>query len=145
MFGVDPATIPPLTQEATTRWVDQLAKHPHAWVIEHAGQLLGEIRLDGVDRTDYRARLAVGLYDPSKLGVGLGREAIRLVLGYAFGDLGLHRVGLRVVTYNARAICCYLACGFVEEGREREAAYVAGEWHDDVMMGVLAREFVRSS
>lgn len=35
----------------------------------------------------------------------------------------------------------YLACGFVVEGREREAALVGAERHDDIMMGILAREF----
>jgi RimJ/RimL family protein N-acetyltransferase len=65
------------------------------------------------------------------------------VLEYAFGELGLHRIGLRVVAYNVRAIRCYSACGFIEEGREREAAHVAGEWHDDVIMGLLSREFGR--
>jgi len=55
--------------------------------------------------------------------------------------MSLHRVSLRVLAYNVRAIRCYSACGFVEEGREREAAFVGGEWHDDVMMGLLAHEF----
>ena len=34
--------------------------------------------------------------------------------------LGLHRVGLRVLAYNDRAIRCYKKCGFREEGRERQ-------------------------
>ena len=71
---------------------------------------------------DQRARLAVGLYDPAKLGQGTGRQAIRLVLDHAFGGLRLHRVGLRVISYNVRAIRAYRACGFTEEGREREAS-----------------------
>jgi [ribosomal protein S5]-alanine N-acetyltransferase len=142
MFGVDSSVLPRLTEGAAKRWIDSLAAHPHAWVVEHEGRLLGEIRLDDLDEHDRRARLAVGLYDPAKLGVGLGREAIRLVLKHAFENLGLHRVSLRVVDYNILAIRCYRACGFVEEGREREAASVAGEWRDDVIMGLLAREFV---
>jgi RimJ/RimL family protein N-acetyltransferase len=142
MFGGDPNAIRPLTEAAARQWVERLAEHPHAWVVEHEGRFLGEIRLDGLDLHDSRARLAVGLYDPAKLGVGLGREAIRVVLKYAFQELGLHRISLRVVDYNMRAIRCYRACGFVEEGREREAASVAGEWRDDVIMGLLAREFV---
>jgi [ribosomal protein S5]-alanine N-acetyltransferase len=142
MFGGDPNAVPTLTEEAAKRWVDGLAAHPHAWAVEHEGRLLGEIRLDDLDQHDRRARLAVGLYDPAKLGIGLGREAIRLVLKHAFGKLGLHRISLRVVDYNIRAIRCYRACGFVEEGRESEAASVADERHDDVIMGLLAREFV---
>ena len=34
--------------------------------------------------------------------------------------------------------------GFVEEGREREAAYVGGAWHDDLIMGVLEHEAGRT-
>jgi RimJ/RimL family protein N-acetyltransferase len=141
MFGGDPNAFATLTKEEAKRFVDSLAAHPHAWVVEHEGRFLGEIRLDNVDEHDRRAGLAVGLYDPAKLGMGLGREAIGLVLKHAFGELGLHRISLRVVDDNTRAIRCYRACGFVEEGREREAAYVAGEWHDDVIMGLLSREF----
>ena len=47
-----------------------------------------------------------------------------------------------MLAYNTRAIACYARCGFVEEGREREAAYVDGTWHDDVVMGILDRELV---
>jgi [ribosomal protein S5]-alanine N-acetyltransferase len=141
MFGGDPGAIRPLTEAAAKMWVDRLAEHPCAWMVEHEGRMLGEIRLDAVDNHDRRAQLAVGLYDPAKLGMGLGREAIRLALKHAFDNLGLHRIGVRVLAYNIRAIRCYSACGFIEEGREREAALVAGEWHDDIIMGLLSRDF----
>jgi len=62
-------------------------------------------------------------------------------LEYAFNVLKLHRVSVRVVDYNQRAIRAYQRCGFVVEGREREAASVDGDWHDDVMMAILDREF----
>lgn len=141
MFGGDPTSLPPLTEAGAAQWMAGLVKHPHGWVVEHEGQVLGEARLDGMDPHDARARLAIGLLDPARLGMGLGRKTVRLVLGHAFGTLGLHRVSLRVIAYNTRAIRCYLACGFVVEGREREAALVGAERHDDIMMGILAREF----
>ena len=141
MFGADATDWPPLTEARAARWVEEIMAHSHAWAVEHDGRLLGQVRLDALDPHDARARLAIGLYDPKKLGKGLGRETIRLVLAYAFGALSLHRVSLRVVAYNMRAIRCYSACGFAVEGREREAALVGGERHDDIMMGVLAREF----
>jgi RimJ/RimL family protein N-acetyltransferase len=42
-----------------------------------------------------------------------------------------------VLAYNTRAIACYRACGFVEEGGERQAALVDGSWHDFVIMSIL--------
>jgi RimJ/RimL family protein N-acetyltransferase len=62
-----------------------------------------------------------------------------LVLDYAFNVLKLHRVSVRVVDYNLRAIRAYQKCGFMVEGREREAAFVDGNWYDDVMMAILDR------
>jgi RimJ/RimL family protein N-acetyltransferase len=141
MFGADPAQIPPLTLEQSQAWVDRLAVHPHAWIVEHEGRFLGEVRLDEVDRQDRQCRLAIGFYDPGKLGKGLGKEAVRLALAHAFGTLELRRVTLRVVAYNERAIRCYRACGFVEAGRERDAVSIGGQLHDDVLMQIDADWF----
>lgn len=141
MFGGNSSSLGRLGEAAVRDWIDGLAKHPLAWAIEHSGKWIGEIRLDALDGHDRRAKLAIGLYDPELLGRGLGRQAIMLLLAHAFTAMTLHRVSLRVLAYNGRAIRCYAACGFVEEGREREAAFIDGEWHDDVMMGLLAHEF----
>jgi RimJ/RimL family protein N-acetyltransferase len=55
--------------------------------------------------------------------------------------LGLHRIQLTVAGFNERAIHTYAKVGFVEEGRDREAVFRAGEWHDQVRMGILSREW----
>ena len=65
---------------------------------------------------------------------------MRLALRYAFDQLKLHRISVRVLAYNHRAIRSYQKCGFVIEGHEREAAWVNGQWHDDVLLGLLDRE-----
>jgi RimJ/RimL family protein N-acetyltransferase len=141
MFGVDPRGMDAMTRDDAARWVRKLVEHPHAWAIEAGGKLIGEIRLDNVDFHDRRASLAIGIYDPTLIGKGLGSEAILLVLQHAFTDLRLHRIGVRVLAHNRRAIRAYEKCGFVIEGREREVAFVNGTWHDDVMMGLLDHEF----
>ena len=139
MFGGSRDTFGLITSEVADSIVRRLLQHPFAWVMEQA-RVIGEVRLDRVDLNDRRASLAIGIYDPRGLGRGFGTEAIRLVLGFAFGKLKLHRISVRVLAYNHRAIRAYEKCGFVVEGREREAAFVNGEWHDDVIMGLLDRE-----
>lgn len=140
-FGGDPAGLPAYGEDEARSWVERNLAHPLCWAVEVEGRLLGEARLDGLDLHDRRARLATGLYDASQLGKGLGRDVVDLVLAHAFGPLGLHRVDLRVLAFNERAIRCYRACGFVEEGRERESALIGDVWHDDIIMGVLAHEY----
>jgi RimJ/RimL family protein N-acetyltransferase len=140
MYGGSLNDLRPMTEEAARRWVQRLLDLDYAWVIE-VGTLIGQIRLDGVDLTDRRASLAIGIEDSARLGIGLGTEAIALVSEHSFNVLKLHRLSVRVLDYNARAIRAYEKCGFVVEGREREAAFVDGIWHDDVMMGLLDREY----
>lgn len=89
---------------------------------------------------DRRASFAIGIHSPNWLGKGIGTDATRMVLKFAFSTLKLHRISLRVIAYNSRAIRSYEKSGFVIEGREREAGFVDGEWHDDIMMGI-DREF----
>lgn len=122
--------------EAAIRFITE---QDQAWVID-AGRFIGHLRFHGLVRQDRRAALAIGIDDPACLGKGYGTEAIRLALAHGFAS-GLHRISLRVLASNARAIACYRKCGFLEEGREREAACVNGLWQDDIIMGLLDREF----
>lgn len=139
LYGVDPKGVPPFTREQADQWVRSLIDHPYAWVIEN-GTLLGSARLDRIDLTDRRASFAIGLLQSHNVGKGIGTEAARTVLNYAFGELQLHRVSLRVLAINECAVRSYQKCGFKVEGRERETAFLDGKWHDDLIMGLLEHE-----
>ncbi|MBR0838806.1 GNAT family N-acetyltransferase [Bradyrhizobium liaoningense] len=141
MFGGSRDTYRPITRSVAEGIVKRLADHPFAWVIEHASHAIGEVRLDRVDMQDRRASFAVGILDPNYLGRGIGTEAMRLALQFAFEQMSLHRISVRVLAYNHRAIRAYQKCGFLVEGRERESAWVNDHWHDDLIMGLLDREF----
>lgn len=140
MYGGDPHDLPDRSLAQSRGWVDWMIGHPFARIIERDGQPVGHVRLHSLSRTDRRARLAIGMFSIAFLGQGTGRTAIGLTLDHAFGEMGLHRVDLRVLAFNTRAIRCYQACGFVHEGTEREAALIGGGWHDDWIMGILAGE-----
>lgn len=120
---------------AALRWPDG------GTVASPDGRCIGTIRLHQLVEADRRARLAVGLFDRRFWSRGYGSEAIRLLLAYGFGTMRLHRIDLRVLAYNVRAIRAYEKCGFVREGVERESALVNGVWHDDIIMSVLDHEF----
>ena len=127
------------TPEEARRWYESVSTstNPHEWIIDVGGRHVGSCRLFNPVEWDRRASYAIGISEPALLGRGLGREASALVLDHAFGPAGLHRVELQVLAYNTRAIACYRACGFVEEGRQRQAARVDGAWYDFVLMAIL--------
>ena len=145
MFGATPAfTEPvPMSRAEAQDWYDAAVTadaHPLLWAVEHEGRFVGTTRLHSLRVDDTKAQFAIGLLDRHCWGRGLGAEVTREVVRYGLLEVGLHRIGLKVFAHNERAIRCYLRCGFVEEGREREAAYVGGAWRDDVIMGILATD-----
>ncbi len=112
MFGGSDTTPPKNPRKIAAWWIRSIRAQPYAWVIENDKQMIGQIRLHTFDQTDLSARLAVGILTDDQLGRGVGRRAIRLVLGYAFAEMDLNRVDLRVLDFNERAIRCYKAGGF---------------------------------
>ncbi|MGV8977287.1 MAG: GNAT family N-acetyltransferase [Cellulomonas sp.] len=103
-------------------------------------EYLGEIVLHEVDDVVSSASIRL-VMRPAYRGRGYGTEAISLVLGLAFDGMGLHRVGLDVLSINTRARALYESIGFRVEGRLRDAARDGERWCDVVAMGLLEDEF----
>ena len=98
------------------------------------GGWLGDCSLNDIDEDNLSAGYRIALSRP---GEGLGTEATDLVLGFAFGELGLHRVELEVFDFNVRAQKSYAKSGFAVEGVKRGALLWEGVRHDVVMMAAL--------
>ncbi len=96
---------------------------------------VGDASLTHLDEGNRSIAFRIALIEP---GRGYGTEALRLLLGYAFDVVGVHRVTLEVFDFNTRAQRVYEKCGFVREGVQREALYWDGQWHDTIVMAVLA-------
>lgn len=104
---------------------------------------IGFVALDEINWVPSVAWLAIGLGDRSTWGQGYGSDALRLMLRYAFRELGLWRVSLSVYSYNARAQHVYLKAGFVDEGRVRQVLCRNGQRWDVIHMGLLRDEWAR--
>lgn len=102
--------------------------------------LVGHLGLFGTGSKDRCGTIGIAL-GPPYLGQGYGTDAMRLIVGFGFRELGLHRVQLDVYAFNVRAIAAYRKAGFVEEGRRRESIYHDGRWYDDVHMSILEQEW----
>ena len=140
-FGGDTPPDLSISDDDASAWYETAIAAPHLWVIEVAGRFAGTARLHSLNAHDQRVAYAIGILDPALLGQGIGTKVTRLVLDYAFREMGLHRVGLRVLAMNFRAIRCYEKCGFVVEGRERESGLVDGVRVDDVIMGIVRADW----
>lgn len=131
--------------EAALHLAHRFGPGPHWVIADEVDRLIGVARLAPLDLDQRAANFAIGIFDPARLGQGLGTEATELVLRYGFADLGLHRISLTVLAENARAIASYEKCGFVIEGHLRHTLYRDGEWLDDLVMAILESEWSPSA
>lgn len=104
------------------------------------GTLIGHATLYGAVLPHRVGTYAI-IIGPEHTGQGYGTEVTRMMLRYAFEELGVNKVELQAWAFNTYAISSYEKAGFVREGVLRARAFHAGEFHDQVMMGVLAQEW----
>ena len=111
------------------------------FAIEADGQYIGYCSLMHLQNRYGNLELGILIGDREYWGRGYGREVIKLLLDYGFRYLGARRIDLTTHAKNERAIRCYLACGFVEEGRPRKVIWIEGEYVDLVNMSILYEEW----
>ena len=102
--------------------------------------VVGVCRLTDIDWISRHAELGIMIGDTALQGHGIGTEATALLCRYAFNDLNLERLWLRVGGENQLAVRLYSRLGFKEEGRLRQHAFVGGGYHDLILMGLLRAE-----
>jgi RimJ/RimL family protein N-acetyltransferase len=133
------------TREVAQEWHRTRPDHHDRadWVIvERAGgTTVGDCALIDLDPDNASVGYRIALTGTGIAGKGYGTAATDLVLEYVFTVAGLHRVALEVFDFNPRARRSYEKSGFVREGVWRQALHWDGEWHDAVLMSVLAHEY----
>src|SRR5690606_2686356 len=105
-------------------------------------RLIGTTELE-LNWANQVAWLAIGIGDSAYWGKSYGRDALHLIIRYAFDELGVYRINLNVISYNTRAIRLYEKTGFVYEGRQRQAVCRQGQRYDLVFYGLLRDEYTR--
>jgi RimJ/RimL family protein N-acetyltransferase len=130
--------------EPMRQWYGSRAGHDDrldlAAVDRVTGRYVGEVVLNELDPNNNSCsfRIALGATGQNR---GLGTEATRLVLGYAFERVGLHRISLEVYSFNSRARRVYEKVGFRPEGVLRDALLWEGQRFDAHVMSILAHEW----
>jgi [ribosomal protein S5]-alanine N-acetyltransferase len=99
-------------------------------------EIIGTTTLFNVDLNNCRAELGYAL-GRDHWGNGYIQEALQALLGYAFRELGLHRLEADVDPRNAASIRTLDRLGFVREGYLRQRWQVGGEIQDGVFYGLL--------
>lgn len=107
---------------------------------DESGAAIGRVGLWGIDSFHRTAHIGIGLLASAR-GHGVGRDAIEMICRYGFELRGLERLQVDTLEVNVAMRATALACGFVEEGRRRSAAWYLGRRADEMIYGQLAGEW----
>jgi RimJ/RimL family protein N-acetyltransferase len=137
-----------VNEDAEARWYEEVteaARHPRPNTVPFAvhdaadGELAGVCSLDGIDHNFLRAEF--GIFLGQRRGTGIGSDATRLVLDWAFTMLGLRNVMLESYAFNEQALRAYERAGFREIGRRRDCVLALGRRWDSILMDATAEGF----
>ena len=124
------------------RWEKSLEDDdPSRFAIVADDKIIGGCGLQHKYRRDGIAAIGIGIYDPDYLGKGYGRDAVNVLVDWAFRVQNYRRLWLDTLATNERAVRAYQACGFIREGVLRQHYYANGQYHDAVVMGLLRSEW----
>jgi RimJ/RimL family protein N-acetyltransferase len=136
---------PPFSVVDATRFVEELkfadenASGWYQYAIDVADQLIGDI---GVNLHENRKQAEIGYTLAAEhQGRGYATEALERMLDNLFADRGLHRVSAECDARNVRSARLLERLGFRQEGHRVEHTWTKGEWTDDLLFGLLARDY----
>jgi ribosomal-protein-alanine N-acetyltransferase len=111
-----------------------------AAVLVEDGDLVGIFTISQIVRGYFQSAY-LGYYAAARhAGKGLMREAMELVLDYAFGKLALHRIEANIQPGNAPSIALARGAGFRLEGFSPRYLLIGGRWRDHERYAITADE-----
>lgn len=111
-------------------------------ILDQNNLLIGTLGFKEINGPARSAALFIVIGDKTYWSKGYGTDALIIFTRFLFTQWNFHRISLDTWDKNIRAIRAYEKVGFKIEGRQREARYVLGNYHDAILMGLLRTEFL---
>ena len=92
--------------------------------------LIGKIQLSNVVLGVFRNAFIGYAMDEKEQGNGYMKEAVNLVVDYAFDYMELHRIEATTLINNLRSKSVLSSCGFKEIGISEKYLFIDGDWRD---------------
>lgn len=129
-----------ITPEEHNRWlrekVDKGLVYQFIIVVSETDTPIGSVYIQHIDQANQRGEFGIFIGETSGVGHGFGTTAAELIVQYAFDELGLQELYLRVLSDNVRAIRSYEHVGFSVEGNAKEAVCIDGAYRDVIRMSI---------
>jgi [ribosomal protein S5]-alanine N-acetyltransferase len=129
----EPWIQPPLSSLSFHNYLARTQREDHEGLLicqRSDDAIAGVININNIIRGSFlSASLGYYVGEPFA-GRGYMREGLKLVLRFAFRDLGLHRLEANIQPDNGPSIALVKSCGFAYEGLSPRFLFIDGQWRD---------------
>jgi len=133
------------TYEDELKWFESntATKDTYNFAIETLAEskYIGGCGINSIDWKNSVAVVGIFIGDKNYWSKGYGTDAMKVLVSFIFDEMNINKVKLHVYSFNPRAIKSYEKCGFVKEGVLRQEIFRRGQYHDEIVMGLLREEF----
>ncbi len=100
----------------------------------------GLVGFKEIDHANGKTEIGYWL-DKSMTGKGIMIRSCKALISYAFEELNLNRIMIKVATNNNKSKAIPLALGFLTEGIERDGEYLHNQYNDLEVYSILKNEW----
>lgn len=134
----------PFTKESHEEWMKNQVETGNVIqmiiFVRKTDKPIGSVYLRDMDPKNKKAEYGIFIGEDDERGRGYGTEAALLMSGYAFANLGIHKIYLRVLKENVAAQRSYEKAGFVKEAEFRDDVCMEGVFKTVVFMGKISEK-----
>jgi RimJ/RimL family protein N-acetyltransferase len=113
---------------------------PRVVELAQTGELVGDLVLFWHSQEHKQGEVGY-VFNPAFHGRGLATEAVGALLRIGFEGLGMHRIAGRLDGRNTASARVLERAGLRREAHLVENEFVKGEWTDELIYGILRREW----
>ncbi|WP_290762963.1 GNAT family protein [Fibrobacter sp. UBA4297] len=131
----------PVSEAEQNKWFDAVAgdqRNRRFSICKKGSQeAIGMISLSAIDLHNRKATVGLKLSDNCKKGIGIGTDALRIMMKYAIDVVNLHRLEASWLEDNKASEKLYLKCGWKIEGTREAAIFRNGTYVNLVEAGFV--------
>jgi diamine N-acetyltransferase len=100
-------------------------------------EAIGLIDLFDFDAKNKRAGVGIIIQNETDRNSGFGKEALSMVINYAFQQLELHQLYANIGTENRASISLFTTFGFQKIGVKKDWNFVRGNYADEALFQLI--------
>ena len=137
----------PVSMSEQMRWYDSALndKNNKRFIIETTDReentAIGMIYICDFDWKNRSVSTGIKLSSNAPRKCGYATDAVMALFKYAFEELQMHRVNLKILEDNAASVALYEKCGAKREGILRDSVFKGGKYHAQFVYGVLYSDY----